>query len=782
MAYLNGIDRELYLSKASVNSVAASSAKQTQIGTSVNDVFQGSGGDSLVGGLGDDTYNLWDSVSTVTERAGEGIDTAVARFWGAATLSSNVENLTLAGPGSTAGIGNALDNIVMAGSVGATLDGKAGNDVLVGGARADVFKISAGNGSDAIVNFNPGSDAIVLQGYGIGSFDQLLKVAYQDQSDVALRFANGEKLVIRDVSLSELTAYDFGMKAPLAHEAGNTLLEGAGRCHTVDGWYIFNNVYNPGTLKYGINYTIDGSYDRHDVTGATTFNWSFPLVTEAFPTIRAYPEVIFGPAPMSGGGKASDTAGVFPIRLDALLSLVVDHDVSFQGNTSGFNVAYDIWFTDTPNGGASTITTELMVWVHQGDVTAYGKEVGTYKDGSISGKIYSNLDSGGNYIAIVLDKDLPKGQLDIGKMVTTLQSMGMMSASEYLASIELGAEVVSGAGSLKINNLDISAVQRGADGFTIVSHVDGTGTTKTLVANNSGDDRMIYDATKALIDGGSGHDTLVLKKAASVDLTLGVAGATKITGFESVDASSATGGVKLTGSAQANTLIGGVHADVIHGGGGNDVVDGGAGRDQLFGDDGNDRIVYDKADSVIDGGAGLDTLVLKAGAVVDLGRFSSSQVTGGAYVTGFENVDASRATGGVNLTGSAQANTLIGGVHADIIHGGGGFDTLTGGAGQDIFRFDSTLSKGYARITDFSANDDKIELDSDLFGLTDGKLSASAFHVGTAATSAEHRIIYNSANGELFIDADGSGTGSSAFHFATLSGNSVLNEWYFTVI
>ena len=126
----------------------------------------------------------------------------ICELLGSVTLPDHVENLFLISGGSTSGTGNGLNNIIAAGSVGATLDGGGGDDVLVGGSGADLFKITAGNGSDAVVNFKPSSDVIKLQGYGISSFDQLMALGEQVGSDVQFAFANGEKLVVRDVSLS----------------------------------------------------------------------------------------------------------------------------------------------------------------------------------------------------------------------------------------------------------------------------------------------------------------------------------------------------------------------------------------------------------------------------------------------------------------------------------------------------------------------------------------------------------------------------------------------------
>src|SRR5262245_22255535 len=117
----------LPLSQTPQNWVAGTSASETQSGTALNDQFDGAGGDVLIGGAGDDTYFLWDAVSSVVEQPGQGIDTVYAEYWGPVTLAANVENLFLSSGGSTAGTGNALNNIIVAGSVGATLDGGAGD-------------------------------------------------------------------------------------------------------------------------------------------------------------------------------------------------------------------------------------------------------------------------------------------------------------------------------------------------------------------------------------------------------------------------------------------------------------------------------------------------------------------------------------------------------------------------------------------------------------------------------------------------------------------------------
>ncbi|MCA3420179.1 MAG: calcium-binding protein, partial [Roseomonas sp.] len=125
------------------------------------------------------------------------------------------------------------------------------------------------------------------------------------------------------------------------------------------------------------------------------------------------------------------------------------------------------------------------------------------------------------------------------------------------------------------------------------------------------------------------------------------------------------------------------------------------------------------------------------------------------------------------LTGGALADTLDGGSNNDTLNGGAGNDSLIGGTGNDQFIFNTALSAtNVDTIQGYNVADDTILLDDAIFGgvgAAGTSLAASAFAIGTAATTTQHRIIYNSTTGALLYDADGSG-GVAAVQFATLTG------------
>lgn len=136
-----------------------------------NDTIDGLGGsDDMAGGRGNDTYLVESSGDTITEWAGEGVDSVIASA--SYVLSANVENLTLAATaGGKDGTGNELANRLTGNAANNVLNGLAGDDLitgaggtdnLTGGLGNDVFKFNAvadsavGNKRDVITDFSAG--------------------------------------------------------------------------------------------------------------------------------------------------------------------------------------------------------------------------------------------------------------------------------------------------------------------------------------------------------------------------------------------------------------------------------------------------------------------------------------------------------------------------------------------------------------------------------------------------------------------------------------------------
>lgn len=163
--------------------------------------------------------------------------------------------------------------------------------------------------------------------------------------------------------------------------------------------------------------------------------------------------------------------------------------------------------------------------------------------------------------------------------------------------------------------------------------------------------------------------------------------------------SSKADNLKATANGQA--LYGG--ADTTGGSSGNDTLSSGVFTTiSLYGGDGNDMLIAKSGDSLIHGGAGINTVQFAA---------SVSLHNDDNWLDNVENIVITRKTSGsyvfsdqteaLNITGGAGADTITGGAGADTIRGGAGNDELhvadsdkliDGGAGVDTAEFTADVS------------------------------------------------------------------------------------------
>ena len=99
----------------------------------------------MIGGTGNDTYNVDNAGDVVTEALGEGIDTVFATVSYTLAAGSEVETM---GANVATGLiltGNELNNIIIGNTGNDTLNGGAGNDTLNGNAGSDTMVGGTGN-------------------------------------------------------------------------------------------------------------------------------------------------------------------------------------------------------------------------------------------------------------------------------------------------------------------------------------------------------------------------------------------------------------------------------------------------------------------------------------------------------------------------------------------------------------------------------------------------------------------------------------------------------------
>ena len=262
---------DLLIGSDNVDQLDGENGNDTLRGEAGDDELNGgAGNDSMVGGAGDDAFDLFNEgdaagVDTMDGGAGHdrflvtpgdvvmdtggGIDTVFAQSnW---TLGPNLENLTFHnfftadnGIGRLAGTGNELDNVLTGISAdGVTLDGRAGNDSLVGSLLADTLiggtgidTMDGSFGDDAYVVDAPGDIVIERAGAGVdavqSSVTRLMEANVENLTLTGSSAINGTgnalaNLMIGNGAANSLSGADG--RDTLRGGAGNdTLLGGAG--------------------------------------------------------------------------------------------------------------------------------------------------------------------------------------------------------------------------------------------------------------------------------------------------------------------------------------------------------------------------------------------------------------------------------------------------------------------------------------------------------------------------------------------------------------------------
>ncbi len=149
----------VWLGTNGADAISGTAGNDLLYGFAGNDTLSGGpGSDVLIGGSDNDTYVIADSLDTVIEQVGGGIDRVQASI-SYSLVGKEVEHLTLTGTSGLSGTGNAADNVIAGNGASNNLSGGEGNDSLNGGAGNDT--LAGGIGIDTLVG-GSGNDIYVI--------------------------------------------------------------------------------------------------------------------------------------------------------------------------------------------------------------------------------------------------------------------------------------------------------------------------------------------------------------------------------------------------------------------------------------------------------------------------------------------------------------------------------------------------------------------------------------------------------------------------------------------
>ena len=692
----------------SANVMTGTAGSQTLYGMDGNDSLDGgTGADTMVGGAGDDTYTLDNVGDVVVEDVLGGTDTVILTVNGL-TTPLNVETIRLAGTAHSATGGDG--NNTMSGSTGNdTLDGGAGDDLINGGRGND--HLHSHSGIDTLVG-DDGDDVFHVSGGAVTLEDY----AGHDTLDT-----------------SDSTGNDYiDLSGETESEIENEV------CHITPG----GQTARPLDVQF-----------LQDRSGS--FADDIANVRLLVPQIVAAMQAV----------QANSTYGV---------SSFIDKPVSPFG--AGGEWVYALEQAMSASGATLAATYNAMTTLNGAD----GPEA------QIEG-----------LMQLALHATEAGFRTDTARFVVLFTDAPFHVAGDGAAGGILtpnnGDGLFPNGGALEDypRLLQVQAALQAANIIPIFAIAAG------------------YEATyQGLVDA-LGRGTVVSLTTNSSNIVAAItAGLTAATTTHIEDANCGSGNDTVVGGTEDNGLYGNLGNDSLDGRNGNDSLVGGAGDDVLAGGDGDDTFLVGRAHGTdrFDGGVGIDRIIATAANLaigiaslagveqISAGGFLNVSIKGTALadsldfgavaLTGITLVDG--GAGNDTITGSAGADTFGGGSGNDVLTGSGGDDriiggtgrdTMDGGAGADSFVFtsiaDSRRSVQADLITGFATGTDKIDLSAlDADPLTAG--DQAFLFVGSAAFShvaGELRVVSSAAGyGVLSIDLNGDGLADFDLHLTGTDG------------
>jgi hypothetical protein len=193
------------------------------------------------------------------------------------------------------------------------------------------------------------------------------------------------------------------------------------------------------------------------------WTWAWPgFEPEGF----GFPEIIFGWKPWSG----ASTDAQLPLQISALKELSVRYAVSTEW-TGKISLSAAVWLTSSGQATAPNplaITNEIAIWLdYPEDAKPAGERNGSLAVDGLDYELWHAPNHGdrGNgqgwdlYYLKGPSRRL-QGTLKMERFLEAMQGKQLISADQFVASVELGNELMSGSGTTWVNDFEVAVTPR----------------------------------------------------------------------------------------------------------------------------------------------------------------------------------------------------------------------------------------------------------------------------------------------------------------------------------
>jgi Ca2+-binding RTX toxin-like protein len=704
--------------------------------------------------------------------------------------------------------GSGGDDTLIGGQKADTLSGGSGSDVLWGGPGVDVFYGGTGD------------DTFVIDGYPYDAFEEIMDfnagVSGSPRDSIALvasafpdalfdkhGFLQADDLLVATDWLTTAIPYN-GQHFVLEQVAGENF---AALYYIPNVDIINNHVLNVAFLGRAVLLDLDDPVNNNRVLDSHDFKRERVVVENQSYTFsdadfyRDQPglfDLEVAPPAITQGVLLFDNT---PLTLDPQTQrqLILGTDLA-EGRLS-FVPATNATGTASFDYKVGTQSTNTMTL----QIADYGVQMAEQLQYAItadSSDQHLFIDDGDGAEKVVLSGFTDLLSLNIARVQNNLE----FTATDYTNVVEfLHLSILDQYGAGRINTLEFDTTALYYRGYEInpLSHViqalNGDDNSDDIVAGSGTDDDLGGYGGNDLLFGNGGHD--LLDGGAGNDLISGGLGNDTLLGEGGDDLlEGGAGDNSLAGGTGDDTYLIGSGVQTMMDDGGSDklIVSGIAAMDALeFSQVGNDLVISgsngtdgfrwiltdqfnSQPDFYFEGisfdGAHFDGFAfpittyslpnpgtVSPGAAILVGDTADNTLTGASFsdlVFGNDGSDS--------LSAGAGRDMLFGGSGDDTLLGGSGHDLLSGGAGKDQYLFDQYGPANSDTIADFeSGGTDRIVFAYSATAFqalhfigTDWDTNDFATIAGGAPTSPDQRIVFDPNTGNVFYDADGSGSSS----------------------
>lgn len=242
-------------------------------------------------------------------------------------------------------------------------------------------------------------------------------------------------------------------RARIPHDDGTVLAqtqERFGHLPVPPGCVLENNVWNDGAAR-GKRFQRVYEANRE---GRPVFGWEWRWVSNG--AVVAYPEVICGAKPW--GPEPTSAAG-FPFQVQSSRDATVDFDVQMDA-TGTYNLAFSMWAVSALPARKETITHEIMLHAKPFPFPPPGHRIEPLTVDGVTWDVYVKErhgdDSGHEtnkwtYVAFAAREWVLRGPLHLTPFLAHLVEHRVLPRDAWIASLELGNEVVSGEGWVRVD-------------------------------------------------------------------------------------------------------------------------------------------------------------------------------------------------------------------------------------------------------------------------------------------------------------------------------------------